>query len=202
MLGAGNQYRTRDCSALAVFLSDLEPSARLHRLLALERGSRHAGYRAMLPLASSFLMGQGHAATALKQVATSLLSQTTKPMPGIEPVQAWSYKNTSLMVQSYVLAATSHGLATAIMEGYDPRRCKELLRIPDRYDIPMMVATGYDYQQEEEPSNDNTTTPPIPRFALDEMVFDDTFGLPTRLAKSTTDNDDDAVTPPPSDTQA
>ena len=178
MLGAGNAFRTRDCSALAVFLADLEPSKRLDRLMALEKGKRHPGYRATMPLASSFLMGEGHASTWLKQISTSLLSNTVKQMPGIEPIQAWSYKNTALAVQSFVLSATSHDLATAIMEGYDPRRCKEILRIPDRYDIPMVVATGYEYFDELEP--------PTPRFDLGEIVFDDTFGNPVTLSDDKT----------------
>ena len=177
MLGAGNAYRTRDCSALAVFLADLEPSKRLDRLLELEKNQRHPGYRAMLPLATSFLMGEGHAATWLKQMSTTLLSKTVRPTPGIEPIQAWAYKNTSLAVQSYVLSATSHDLATAIMEGFDPRRCKEILRIPDRYDIPMMVATGYEYFEGEEEAR-------TPRFDLEEMVFDNTFGTPFHLSEA------------------
>jgi len=175
MLGAGNAFRTRDCSALAVFLADLEPSKRLERVMTLERGRRHPGYRAALPLASSFLMGEGHAATLLKQISTTLLSHTVKAMPLPEPIQAWSYKNTSLAVQSYVLSATSHDLATAIMEGYDPRRCKEILRIPDRYDIPMVVATGYEYFEEEQP--------PTLRLGLEELVFDNTFGRPVSLSE-------------------
>ena len=177
MLGAGNAFRTRDCSALAVFLADLEPSKRLDRLLELEQGQRHPGYRAILPLASSFLMGEGHASTLLKQISTTVLSSTVRQMPGIEPVQAWSYKNAALSVQSYVLSATANDLATAIMEGYDPRRCKEILRIPDRYDIPMMVATGYEYFEEVEP--------PTPRFAIEEVVFDNVFGTPVTLSDST-----------------
>lgn len=177
MLGAGNAFRTRDCSALAVFLADLEPSKRLDRLLELEQGQRHPGYRAILPLASSFLMGEGHASTLLKQISTTVLSSTVRQMPGIEPVQAWSYKNAALSVQSYVLSATANDLATAIMEGYDPRRCKEILRIPDRYDIPMMVATGYEYFEEVEP--------PTPRFSIEEVVFQNIFGTPVTLSDKT-----------------
>jgi nitroreductase len=178
MLGAGNSYRVRDCSALAVFLADGEPSRRVDRIMALEKGQRHPAYRAAMPLASSFLMGEGHAATLLKQLTTTLVSQTLgQAMPGIESLQAWSYKNTALAVQSYVLAATSHDLATAIMEGYDPRRAKDILRIPDRYEIPMMVAMGYDYVVE----GGGDTWSRTPRLELEEVVFGDTFGAPLEL---------------------
>ena len=113
MLGLGNQFRTRDASTLAVFLSDLEAGKRIERIMQLEResGTRHPNYLGQMPLASSFLLGQGHAATLIKNVATDLMSEL-QPMPVVEPVHAWSHKNTGIALQSYVLAATSHDLAT------------------------------------------------------------------------------------------
>jgi nitroreductase len=185
MLGIGNQYRTKDASVLAVFLSDLELGPRIDRIEKLERDadSRDPNYLNVLPIAASFLTGQGHAATLIKQVATDVLSRTVQPMPTIEPVQAWSYKNTSLAAQTYVLAATSHGLATCIMEGLDTRRAKDILRIPDRYDIPLMVATGYDY-------DDASAAIPTPRLDLDEVVFGDTFGEPFDLTDDVDDEEE------------
>ena len=171
MLGAGNQHRVRDCSALAVFLADLEPGKRIKRVYRLEqeRGNRNANYTASLPVSSSFLLGEGHTATYAKNLAGDVFSRW-KPMPKVESAQAWSYKNTSLFVQSYLLAATSHELATSPMEGFDPRRAMEVLRIPPRYAIPMMVATGYDY--------DDTSQANTPRLDLEEFVFNDSFGVP------------------------
>jgi nitroreductase len=177
MLGAGNQYRTRDCAALAVFLSDLEASERIGRIAALERqnersAGRHPTGLAVMPVSSAFLLGEGHLATFLKQRTMDAVSAAIRPVPVIEPIQAWSYKNTALLIQSFVLAATSHDLQTTIMEGFDARRVKEVLRIPDRYDIPMIVATGYEYE---------TDTSATPRLDLDEVVFADTFGVPMDL---------------------
>jgi nitroreductase len=177
MLGVGNQYRVRDASMTAVFLADLELNKRIDRVEKLERDSkiRDPNYLATMPIVASFLAGEGHAATLLKQVATSVMSHTVKPMPSIEPVQAWSYKNAALLAQTYVLAATSHGLATSIMEGFDSRRVKEILRVPDRYDIPLMVATGYEYE-------DASTFRTTPRLDIEEVVFQDTFGEPIDLS--------------------
>jgi nitroreductase len=191
MLGAGNQYRTRDCSVLAVFLADLQASLRIQRIYQLEyqaKGVRHPNYLAMMPLTTSFFIGEGHAATLLKQVSTDLVSSlhTKLPMPEIEPVQTWAYKNTALAVQSYVLAATSHDLDTSIMEGLDGRRVREILRIPDRYGIPMVVATGYKYN-DTETDGASSSTSAIPRLPLEEVVFTDTFGAPLQLS------DDDAI---------
>ena len=57
----------------------------------------------------------------------------------------------------------------------DARRCKEILRIPDRYAIPMIVATGFEYDNGDETASDEAVTP---RLALDEVVFSDSFGVP------------------------
>jgi nitroreductase len=170
MLGPGNQWRTKQCSALAVFLADLEASKRISRITQLERehGGRHANYTAMLPISTAFMLGEGHAATLLKQVTMNVVSQLGKPMPEIEDISVWAYKNTSLLVQQYVLACTSHDIDTAIMEGMDTRRLKQVLRIPDRYGVPMVVATGYGQVD---------ATQQTPRLSVDEVVFQDTFGV-------------------------
>jgi nitroreductase len=191
MIGKGNQYRARDCSTLAIFCSDLQPSTRISRILELERNHtsqpRHPDYLAMMPISTSFMIGEGHAATFLKQAAMEFISSSTnQPMPDIDFARVWSYKNTALMVQSYVLAATSHSLHTSIMEGFDPRHMKDLLHIPDdRYGIPMVVATGYEYcnptdanaSSKESHTDDSRTA----RLNINEVVFQDTFGVPIKF---------------------
>lgn len=185
MLGIGNQYRVKDASAVAVFIADLEIHKRIDRIYELEKGSRDPNYLATMPIASSFLTGEGHLATLLKQIATTAISEV-QPMPSVEPVQAWSYKNAGIAAQSYTLAATSHNLATCMMEGYDVRRAQQVLRVPDRYAIPIMVATGYEYE-------DPATFEPTKRLNMEEVVFGDTFGAPLDLSGNDEprDNDDD-----------
>jgi nitroreductase len=172
MIGPGNQFRCKDCSALAVFLSDLEAGKRITRIAKLEKdwGHRHPSYLATLPIATAFMLGEGHAATLFKQLTMDTMS-LAKPMPSIEPISVWASKNTAIMVQQYILAATSHNLATSLMEGIDPRRMKEVLDIPDRYSIPMVAATGYEWSQA--PKNEVQT----PRLDVDEVVFRDKFGV-------------------------
>ena len=115
MLGPGNRFRTSDCSALAVFLADLQASKRISRIYQLEQdwGQRHPAYMNIFPISATFLLGEGHAATWLKQATTTLASYAQpQPMPQIESMESWAAKNTALVVQSYVLAATSHNLGT------------------------------------------------------------------------------------------
>jgi len=173
-------FRTRDASAVAVFLSDLEPHKRLGRIMELEKqsGVRTKDYLAMLPVVSTFLMGQGTIATMMKQVATDIMSPV-QPMPTIDSIQAWSYKNTSLMAQTFVFSATSHGLSSCLMEGYDSRRVKDVLKIPDRYDVPLMCCIGYEF--EEEGGKDDGKCTRAPRLDANEVFFSDCFGKELEL---------------------
>ena len=189
MLGPGNIYRTIDSSAIAVFLSDLEPQKRLDRIMELEKesGVRTKQYLATLPIISSFLMGQGKVATIMKQVATDVMSPA-QPMPTIDSIQAWSYKNTSLMAQTFVFSATSQGLSTCLMEGYDSRRVRELLNIPDRYDVPLMCGVGYEYEGDEEDAGGKA-----PRLRADEVFFSDLFGQELNLTEGNDDGLDEKI---------
>ena len=187
MLGPGNIYRTIDSSAVAVFLADLEPSKRLGRIMELEKesGVRTKQYLATLPVISSFLMGQGKLATMMKQAATDVMSPT-QPMPTIDSIQSWSYKNASLMAQTFVLAATSQGLDTCLMEGYDSRRAREVLKIPDRYDIPLMCGIGYEYEDEEQFGR-------APRLKKNEVFFSDLFGKDLDLTQKSKDDNEEVA---------
>ncbi|KAL9189448.1 hypothetical protein ACHAXT_009123 [Thalassiosira profunda] len=215
MLGFGNQYRTVDASAVAVFCADLEPAKRIDRVFDMEResGVREDGYLAVLRVASSFLTGEGttasltgvgggggsstHASTLLKRAFTDALSPV-QPMPTMEAVESWSYKNAGVAAQTYTMAATAHGLATCMMEGFDARRAKEILRIPERYGVPLMVATGYEFgagevvhaelddaedELLEEGQSDRRRTP---RLDMSELFFGDTFGAPLDLLEDAT----------------
>jgi len=234
MLGPGNAYRTVDSSFLAVFLSDLEPTKRIARIVKLERdwGGRNASYLSTLPVVAGFLLGtnDGLLAGAFKRLAAnwlsgpvdkkdankdnatnnttfdipfppdskSILGIDTKPMPSMEDARSWGYKNASLMAQTFVLAATSHDLSTCMMEGFDARCVKQILSVPDRYAIPLMVATGYEYQDKDKESiNDGKETPGgkgnsendggvrdnrTPRLPREVVFFGDGFGKPLDLS--------------------
>eukprot|EP00984_Skeletonema_dohrnii_P035464 scaffold35243_cov194-Skeletonema_dohrnii-CCMP3373.AAC.1 len=104
-----------------------------------ESGTREDGYLAVLRVASSFLTGESstlssnnssgsstHVSSFLKRAFTSALSPV-QPMPTMENVESWSYKNAGIMSQMYTMSATAHGLSTCMMEGFDARRAKEIL---------------------------------------------------------------------------
>jgi hypothetical protein len=66
------------------------------------------------------------------------------------------------------------------MEGFDPRRLKEILQIPsDRYGIPMVVATGFEYMDPDSAEEDTASaSPQTARLNMTEVVFSNSFGVP------------------------
>ena len=84
--------------------------------------------------------------------------------------EAWALKGCMLAAQSYMLAATAHGLATAPMEGFDAERLRVYLDVPDRYSLPLVVATGY--------APEGDVPRPSPRLPPEEVFFEDCFGGP------------------------
>ena len=113
------------------------------------------------------------------------------PAPNIEDIKSWSAKNTGLLAATYMLAATSFGLSTAPMEGYDESRVCFQLGIPrDRYFVPMIVATGYAKKQkptstvkhtesesESESQEEEEGDMGKIRFRRDEVVYGEKFGV-------------------------
>ena len=54
------------------------------------------------------------------------------------------------MAQSFVLADTLPDLGTCFVEGFDGNQMKEVLRIFDRYHVPLVIAVGYEYESSED----------------------------------------------------
>lgn len=90
------------------------------------------------------------------------------PAPLNAPTVAWSFKQTSLAVATLLYAATEHGVATCPMEGFDEAGVRDVLEIPDRYKVPIVVALGY--PKEGAPIFDTARLPPT------EVFFDGKFG--------------------------
>ncbi|KAG5184897.1 putative nitroreductase family, partial [Tribonema minus] len=166
-----NIMKVRAAPLTAVFLADLQPTRRVPRMMEEERRAGTPEERvARLPAMIGLFGGEGAAAEALRRGVTAALSPL-KPMPSVTSTEAWSYKHAGLAAQTYLLAATAHGLATAPMEGFDGRRVCAALDVPDRYGVAVAVATGYEDPQHA-PSAASW------RFAPEEMVFLDRFGAP------------------------
>ncbi|CAN0026938.1 unnamed protein product, partial [Choristocarpus tenellus] len=98
----------------------------------------------------------------------------------VSSVEAWAFKNTALAAQTYILACTARGLATCPMEGYDARRVRNVLSIPSRYGVPLVVATGHPFVTTPEAVGLSEGVTPQQlswRFPSEEVVFDGSFGV-------------------------
>mmetsp|Transcript_3676 Transcript_3676/g.7636 ORF Transcript_3676/g.7636 Transcript_3676/m.7636 type:complete len:267 (-) Transcript_3676:377-1177(-) len=179
MLGGANIGRCADASLLAVFCSDQHPTKRVDRIVELERetAKKRSGddraappqYLDHLPLTSSYLTGEsGVLAYHFKDFVHNMLSPL-QATPAPHKASTWSAKNATMAAMSFTYAATSHNLGSVLMEGYDVMRLREYLRIPDRYEIPIVIALGH----EDETDNSDVKSG---RLGIDEMVFDKSWG--------------------------
>jgi lysylphosphatidylglycerol synthetase-like protein (DUF2156 family) len=63
---------------------------------------------AQLPAMLGLFGGEGRVANVLKQSVTAALSPL-RAMPTLSSTEAWSFKQTAIAAQTFVLAATAHG---------------------------------------------------------------------------------------------
>lgn len=127
----------------------------IDKLVALETGVRPAGYLSILPAMAEGMLG-GKDKDAVVHAGE---------------VRAWAYKNAAFAAQTYMLSATALGLRTCPMEGFDSSKLAAALKLPaDRYDIPLVIATGY--------PTPGAAQKVRTRFDVSEMCFDDEFGKP------------------------
>jgi nitroreductase len=82
----------------------------------------------------------------------SWMTRRKLPIPTLSNPDTWAQKNTMLVAMAYLLGCTARGLQTCPMEGYCAWGIKQALQIPRRYSIPLIVATGNAYQQQQSPS--------------------------------------------------
>ena len=114
--------------------------------LDLEAGAINRDYEHLLrktvPLAFS------HAPLGLSWLWKATLVpfvRFVKPLPSIPAVQKryWVTKQVMLSAMVFMLAATSAGLATVPMEGFDEGRVKRILKIPRSCIVPVVIPLGY-----------------------------------------------------------
>ena len=172
MLGS-NSRKVTEAPVTAVFCADLEPASLLPQLAEAyrARGVSENALRT-LQFNVEFLLGRGGGRGSGGQNTqggaagvgvgggvgggggggggvddiASLLSRAVsviQPTPTVNSSEAWGFKNTALAAQTYMLAASAHGVGTCPMEGFDIERLRDALSLPRRYSVPLVVATGY-----------------------------------------------------------
>lgn len=141
-------------------------------------------YVSSLPAKITLLLGEGWFSKRIRALGTHLASPLV-PAPSIATSNdAWSMKNTALAAHQMLMAATSMGIQSAAMEGFDERRVCSILSIPsDEYRIPVIISLGYSSDDSasasasaSEASDAPKAFPPKARFPMREVCFSELFG--------------------------
>lgn len=111
----------------------------------------------------------------------SWITRHSLPIPTLSNPDTWAQKNTMLVAMAYMLGCTARGLQTSPMEGYCAWGVKQALKIPRRYSIPLIVATGNSFQRPTKSSDDAGMThgpkSMTVRYPEESILFQNTFGV-------------------------
>ncbi len=83
-----------------------------------------------------------------------------------ERSRIWAIRSTSLAAMTLMLAAESIGLKTCPMEGFDAEAVKHEFRIPEKYEVVMLITLGYESAPQK---------PRLKRYGFDEIVHFEKF---------------------------
>ncbi|GAX20623.1 hypothetical protein FisN_3Hu525 [Fistulifera solaris] len=177
-----NADRVRDADCTAVFLADRkvlktlprfsqflqQQNRQMTKLLAFYIAVFSSGYP--LPrILSAILSFSFRWAMSMLNIVTRIL-RLPPTLPTLSSTETWSTKNAMLVAMTYMLACSSRGLATIPMEGIDGPGIRRVLRIPSRYAIPLVIATG---RAASPMTNLDWRSRRYPR---EEMIYENQFG--------------------------
>eukprot|EP00980_Cylindrotheca_fusiformis_P007744 scaffold1640_cov101-Cylindrotheca_fusiformis.AAC.11 len=201
-----NAHRVRDSDCTAIFLADRQVVKTFGQLTELinedKQGkdskslSKLKFYVTLFSSGFPFPKWIGGPISWTMRLGMRIASWFTRwfyPIPTVFSSETWSQKNTMLPAMTYLLACSARQIATCPMEGFTAWGIRKALKIPRRYTIPLIVATGSPYRRNNNTANDGIMTtddagishgPPsstassTPRFPMDQMVYGDIFGRP------------------------
>ncbi len=83
--------------------------------------------------------------------------------------RAYAQKSAMMAAMTFMLAASSHGLSTHAMEGFDERRVKNVVQLPSHFSVPVIISIGY---------SDNTNQIPSTRLPTELVYKSNTYDQP------------------------
>lgn len=166
---AFNQGQPIEAPFTVVFLADTKPYSLVADILDIGLKSEHwnQSYSTFIRKMTflHFFQGPLRIFQYLKWLCIRPLT-FIRPVPRIHAgrngMEAYTFKQTSLVAQTFMLAASAAGYATCPMEGFDPRWLRKALNISARYSPVMMIPIGF-------PSQDSRPQR-SPRLAFDQVV--------------------------------
>ncbi|MCM3387824.1 nitroreductase family protein [Ureibacillus chungkukjangi] len=99
-------------------------------------------------------------------VLAVLISDKEDPVHAFDSGTAWGF---------LALQAAKEGLVTHAMGGYEKDKAREVLNIPDNFDLQIVIAIGYQGEKEALPEDLQGREQPSTRRPLNETIFEGTF---------------------------
>ncbi len=146
---AFNQRQVEDAPAVVVFASDTQIARNFESTAsqAIDQGHWSESYAKYLRRIVNAVFGREFfgAANYFRWVGTRTLS-LFRPMPmvpfGDAGFAGYSWKQAGLAAQTFMLAASAHGLDTCPMEGFDERWVRQVVGLPRHFSVPLMIPVG------------------------------------------------------------
>ena len=110
----------------------------------------------------------GKAGALIAVVSRSRYEHNDKPAPthSFDAGAAWM----SLALQARHMGLVAHG-----MQGFDAQAAREVLSLPEVFDLPALIAVGHPGNVEDLPEKYQEREKPSGRKSLDEILFKDDF---------------------------
>lgn len=110
----------------------------------------------------------GNAGALIAVISRRHYEHNGKPAPthGFDAGAAWM----SLALQAAHLGLVTHG-----MQGFDGAAARAVLRVPEAYDLPALIAVGHPGEREDLPDSLREREAPNARKALSEIAFEGSF---------------------------
>ncbi|KAG8347562.1 putative NADH dehydrogenase [Trypanosoma vivax] len=164
------QLQPLEAPVSVVFAGDMEPERRAPA--ALELGLNTNYYKPLY--GASYLRsvyyhlhgGPLGVMAHAKSCLSSIYSRSTgTPMLSVPTtMQGYAWKQAMIPATTFLFLATAASLDTAILEGLDEAKVREVVGLPDRYTVPVIVSVGYKAVVE------GKTTVQSPRFDPRELI--------------------------------
>lgn len=196
------QRAVRTAAAVLVFVGDTHVVSRAPAVLEMGMESGHIQpehgaamlrqiyyhldhYAAPLTGASSTSPSSVSMLALVKRgVSTLYRARTGTPLLTVpaSPV-GYAWKQTMIPATMFLTLAAAAGWQTLMLEGFDESAVKEVLGVPGRFTVPVMVCVGYAASDKSTTTSDSNISTrsgprgPTPRFSVEHMIrwerFDD-----------------------------
>jgi nitroreductase len=128
-----------------------------------------ARYKKLIPFYfSPGLIGEYYLVKRILIALRRLVKPTSTLPYSNSAVRAYMREHTMLAAQNYMIAASSKGLGTVSMQGFDEGALKKLLSIPKSMTVPMIIPTGY-------PDEEALKRPLSVRLPVDDVIRWDSY---------------------------